>query len=72
MSASITLVTLEGCCVTLCSLCFLRLRLYLWLLARRAEQMLSMYPSWKVVEELQRAVAANPEEVVVGIDPNID
>ena len=44
----------------------------MWLLARRAEQMLSMYPSWKVVEELQRAVAANPEEVVVGIDPNID
>ena len=25
-----------------------------------------------VVEELQRAVAANPEEVVVGTDPNID
>ena len=30
------------------------------------------YPSWKVVEELQRAVAANPEEVAVGTDPNID
>ena len=30
------------------------------------------HPSWKVVEELQRAVAANPEEVVVGTDPNID
>ena len=30
------------------------------------------HPSWKVVEELQRAVAANPEEVVVSTDPNID
>ena len=30
------------------------------------------HPSWKVVEELQRAVAANPEEVAVGTDPNID
>ena len=30
------------------------------------------YPSWKVVEELQRAVTANPEEVAVGTDPNID
>ena len=29
-------------------------------------------PSWKVVEELQQAVAANPEEVAVGTDPNID
>ena len=29
-------------------------------------------PSWKVVEELQRAVAANPEEVAVGTDLNID
>ena len=29
-------------------------------------------PSEKVVEELQRAVAANPEEVAVGTDPNID
>ena len=27
---------------------------------------------WKVVEELQRAVAANPEEVAVGTDPYID
>ena len=30
------------------------------------------YPSWEVVEELQRAVAVNPEEVAVGTDPNID
>ena len=30
------------------------------------------HPSWKVVEELQRAVAANPEEVAVGTDPNND
>ena len=30
------------------------------------------HPSWNVVEELQRAVAANPEEVAVGTDPNID
>ena len=32
------------------------------------------HPSWKVVEELQRAVAVNPEEVyvAVGTDPNID
>ena len=31
------------------------------------------HPSWKVVEELQRAVAANPEaDVAVGTDPNID
>ena len=30
------------------------------------------HPSWKVVEELQRVVAANPEEVAVGTDPNID
>ena len=30
------------------------------------------HPSWKVLEELQRAVAANPEEVAVGTDPNID
>ena len=30
------------------------------------------HPWWKVVEELQRAVAANPEEVAVGTDPNID
>ena len=30
------------------------------------------YPSWKVVEELQRLVAANPEEVAVGTNPNID
>ena len=30
------------------------------------------YPSWNVVEELQRAVAANPEEIAVGTDPNID
>ena len=30
------------------------------------------HPSWKVVEELQRAVAANPEEVAVGTDPNTD
>ena len=29
-------------------------------------------PSWKVVEELQQAVAANPEEVAVGTNPNID
>ena len=29
-------------------------------------------PIMKVVEELQRAVAANPEEVAVGTDPNID
>ena len=28
-------------------------------------------PSRKVVEELQRAVAANTEEVAVGTDPNI-
>ena len=30
------------------------------------------HPSWKVVEELQRAVAADPKEVAVGTDPNID
>ena len=30
------------------------------------------HSSWKVVEEFQRAVAANPEEVAVGTDPNID
>ena len=30
------------------------------------------HPSWKVVEELQRAVAANPEVVAVGTDPKID
>ena len=30
------------------------------------------HPSWKVVEELQRAVAANPEGVAVGTDPNLD
>ena len=30
------------------------------------------HPSWKVVVELQRVVAANPEEVAVGTDPNID
>ena len=30
------------------------------------------HPPWKVVEELQRAVAANPEEVAVGTDLNID
>ena len=30
------------------------------------------HPSRKVVEELQRAVAANPEEVAVGTDPKID
>ena len=30
------------------------------------------HPSWKVVEELQRAVATYPEEVAVGTDPNID
>ena len=30
------------------------------------------HPSWNVVEELQRAVAANPKEVAVGTDPNID
>ena len=29
-------------------------------------------PSWKVVEELQRAVAANPEVVAVGTDPKLD
>ena len=29
-------------------------------------------PIMKVVEERQRAVAANPEEVAVGTDPNID
>ena len=28
------------------------------------------HPSWRVVEELQRVVAANPEEVAVGTDPN--
>ena len=30
------------------------------------------HPSWKVVDELHRAVAANPEEVALGTDPNID
>ena len=30
------------------------------------------HPLWKAVEELQQAVAANPEEVAVGTDPNID
>ena len=30
------------------------------------------HSSWEVVEELQRAVAANPEEVAVGTDANID
>ena len=30
------------------------------------------HPSWKVVEELQWAVAANPEGVAVGTDPNLD
>ena len=30
------------------------------------------HPSWKVVEELQRADTANPEEVAVGTDPKID
>ena len=30
------------------------------------------YPSWKVVEELQRGGAVNPEEVGVGTDPNND
>ena len=30
------------------------------------------HPSWKVVEELQRAVATDPKEVAVGTDPNID
>ena len=30
------------------------------------------HPLWKVVGELQRAVAAKPEEVAVGTDPNID
>ena len=30
------------------------------------------HPLWKVVEELQREVGANPEEVAVGTDPNID
>ena len=30
------------------------------------------HPSWKVVEELQRTVTTNPEEVAVGTDPNID
>ena len=30
------------------------------------------HPSWKVVEELQQAVTANPEEIAVGTDPNID
>ena len=30
------------------------------------------HPLWKVVEELQREVAVNPEEVAVGADPNID
>ena len=30
------------------------------------------HPLCKVVEELQRAVAANPEEAAVGTDPNID
>ena len=30
------------------------------------------HPSWKVVEELQQAVAANPEEVAVGTNPNSD
>ena len=29
-------------------------------------------PSWKVVEKLQRVVAAKPQEVAVGTDPNID
>ena len=30
------------------------------------------HPSWKVDEKLQRAFAANPEEVAVGTDPNIE
>ena len=30
------------------------------------------HPPWKIVEELQRVVAANPEEVAVGTDPKID
>ena len=30
------------------------------------------HPSSRAVEELQRVVAANPEEVAVGTDPNID
>ena len=30
------------------------------------------HPSWKIVKELHRAVAANPEEVAVGTDPKID
>ena len=30
------------------------------------------HPSSKAVEELQRVVAANPEEVAAGTDPNID
>ena len=30
------------------------------------------HPSWKVVKELQRAVAANPEEVAVDADPKTD
>ena len=30
------------------------------------------HPSCEVVEELQRAVAANLEEVAAGTDPNID
>ena len=29
-------------------------------------------PSWKVVKELHREVAANPKEVAVGTDPKID
>ena len=30
------------------------------------------HPSWKIVKELHRAVAANPEEVALGTDPKID
>ena len=30
------------------------------------------HPLWKDVEELQWAVAANPEEVAVGTNPKID
>ena len=30
------------------------------------------HPLWKVVEQLQRAVASNSEEVALRTDPNID
>ena len=58
---------------------FLPTCLFMWVSSKKGKKQgiaifSTGYPSWKVIEELQRVVAANTEgiEVAVGTDPNID